>query len=75
MYSTIELLGVILTPVLTAFIFLVKKLNLCKFCCCTSQCSKSERELHTDEHIRVIALEEMVKARSMEYINEKITEV
>lgn len=75
MYSTLEILGVILTPVFTAFIFLVKKLNLCKFCCCKSECSKSEEELHTDEHIRVIALEEMVKARSIEHINERITEL
>jgi hypothetical protein len=69
MYSAIEILGVVLTPVVTAFIILVKKLNLCKVCCCKSECSKSPEELQADEHIRVIALEEMVKANSIQNIH------
>ena len=65
MYSLLEILGVTLTPVLTLVVLLAKKLNFCKLCCCKSECTKTDREIdrerYIDEHIRSIALEEVVK--------------
>ena len=78
MYSTLEILSVTLTPVVTVIAVLIKKLNLCKFCCCKSECSKSREEILEEEHIRTIALEEIVKVASTPVVvrsNNKTTEL